>query len=393
MATMTTFKKLTVIASLSAGLFACGDNVTSTKQATTPETKNTSSLKEAYAGRFLIGATLNDDLVAHPDSAKMQLVKKHFSAATMDNAFKWGVINPQPDDYRFTAPDNFVNFTNSNEIKAIGHVLFWHSQTPDWVFKDEQGNLLSREALLKRMRERASMMANRFGDKIKIWDVVNEAIEDDGSLRNSLYHQIIGDDFIEQAFYIANDVLPADAIKIYNDYGMTREGRRSAVIAMVNDFKARGVPIDAIGIQGHWGMKTPTLDEIDNTLTVLAATGLPLHITELDLDYLGREQFFGANVDIDKLEATPENNPYPDGNFPASADKELGDRYADIFRLFLKHQQQIDRVTFWGVTDAESWLNGWPVAGRTNYPLLFNHDGSPKQALQQVIDVGNNAKM
>ncbi|WP_416307295.1 endo-1,4-beta-xylanase [Neptunicella sp. SCSIO 80796] len=349
------------------------------------------SLKDAYAGKFLVGATVNGDMVAHPSSKKMRIVKQHFSAATMDNAMKWGPFNPQPGEYNFEAPDKFASYTQQQGIAAVGHVLFWHSQTPDWVFKDDNGNLLSRDALLKRMRERAKLMANRYGDKIKIWDVVNEAIEDDGSLRQSLYNKIIGDDFIEQAFRIANDELPADAVKLYNDYGMTRSGRVNTVIKMVNDFKARGVPIDGLGIQGHWSMDSPTLDEIDTSLTKLAATGLPLHITELDIDYLGRSQFFGANganVDLQKRIATPENNPYPNGNFPASADAALGDRYAAIFKLFLKHHKDIDRVTFWGVTDGDSWLNGWPVAGRTNYPLLFNRDGSAKQALQKVIEVG-----
>ncbi|WP_158969642.1 endo-1,4-beta-xylanase [Paraglaciecola sp. L3A3] len=350
------------------------------------------SLKDAYAGKFLIGATMNNDMVADHSLANTQIVKDHFSSATMDNSFKWGPFNPEPNVYNLTGPKNFANFTHNNGITPVGHVLFWHSQTPDWVFKDSEGNLLTREALLQRMRERAKFMAENFGDKIKVWDVVNEAIEDDGSLRRSLYNKIIGDDFIEQAFIIANEELPAGSTKIYNDYGMTRKGRVDTVIKMVNDFKARNIPIDAIGIQGHWSMTSPSLAEIDANFTALAATGLQLHITELDIDYLGRENLWGANVDIKKRVANKENNPYPDGNFPASADKALGARYAAIFGMFLKHHKNIDRVTFWGVTDADSWLNSWPVSGRTNYPLLFNRDASPKEALTQVINVGLNYK-
>ncbi|MDU0354741.1 endo-1,4-beta-xylanase [Paraglaciecola aquimarina] len=349
-------------------------------------------LKDAYADKFLVGATMNDHMVADHSLANTQIVKKHFSSATMDNSFKWGPFNPEPNIYNLTGPNNFADFTHDNGITPVGHVLYWHSQTPDWVFKDGEGNLLTRDALLQRMRERAKFMAKHFGDKIKVWDVVNEAIEDDGSLRRSLYNKIIGDDFIEQAFIIANEELPADAVKLYNDYGMTRKGRVSTVIKMVNDFKARNIPIDAIGIQGHWSMKDPSVEEIDANLTALAATGLKLHITELDVDYLGRENLWGANVDLDKIVANAENNPYPDGNFPASADKALGDRYAEIFTVFLKHHENIDRVTFWGVTDADSWLNSWPVAGRTNYPLLFNRDASPKNALEQVISVGLHYK-
>ncbi|MGJ8682559.1 endo-1,4-beta-xylanase [Paraglaciecola sp.] len=345
-------------------------------------------LKDVYADKFLIGATMNNKMVANHTLTSTQIVKQHFSSVTMDNSFKWEPFNPEPNVYKLTGPNNFVKFSKDNHITPVGHVLFWHSQTPDWVFKDDKGDLLSRTALLKRMRERASFMAQHFGDNIKVWDVVNEAIEDDGSLRQSLYHQIIGNDFIEQAFIIANEELPSDAIKIYNDYGMTRKGRVDSVINMIEDFKLRNIPIDAIGIQGHWSMQEPSIQEIEFNLKRLAATGLPLHVTELDIDYLGREHFFSANVDLEKLAATPDNNPYPNANFPLQADIELGQRYTEIFKLFLKHHKSIDRVTFWGVTDADSWLNGWPVSGRTNYPLLFNRDGTAKNALQKVIDAG-----
>lgn len=350
----------------------------------------TKSLKAAYADKFLIGATLNNYLVANPNHPTMQTVKQHFSSATIDNAMKWGIFNPQPELYKYTGPDHFVDFTSENNIQAVGHVLYWHSQTPDWVYKDKQGNLLSRGTLLNRMRERAKLMAARYGNTIKIWDVVNEAIEDDGSLRQTMFNKIIGDDFIEQAFIIAQEELPKDSILIYNDYGMTSPGRRDTVVKVVNDLIAKNIKIDGIGVQGHWSMQHPTIQEITTSFDAFISTGLSVHITELDVDYLGREQFFGANVDIKKRVATPQNNPYPDGNFPASADQALGDRYVDIFNLFLKYQQNIERVTFWGVTDKSSWLNDWPVAGRTNYPLLFNRDGTEKKALQRVIRLGES---
>jgi len=298
---------------------------------------------------------------------------------------KWALINPLPGKFNFDIADQFAQLGEDEQITTVGHVLFWHSQTPDWVFKDSDGNLLTREALLERMRARAKMFALRYGDRVKIWDVVNEAIEDDGSLRNSLYHQIIGDDFIEQAFIIADQEMPKDATLLYNDYGMNRIGRRNTVIALVNEFRQKGVRIDGIGLQGHWGMVNPSVAEIDTTLTEFAATGLPLHITELDVDLLGRDEFFGANVDIKKMKATPENNPYADGELPAEAQEQLAKRYSDIFKQFIKHHQSIDRVTFWGVTDGDSWLNGWPLSGRTNFPLMFNRDGSAKKAHDAVI--------
>ena len=373
---------LAIIATLAAGLFSCSEN--STKQVT-EQARTTITLKAAYADKFLVGATLGASMFNSPNHPSLALAKDNFSAITLDNDMKWERINPLPGKYEFAIADQFAQLGVDGNITTVGHVLFWHSQTPDWVFKDTEGNLLTREALLDRMRERAKMFASRYGDRVKIWDVVNEAIEDDGSLRQSLYHQIIGDDFIEQAFLIADQEMPKDAVLLYNDYGMDRIGRRDTVIAMVNDFQQRGVRIDGIGLQGHWGMENPSAEKINETLTAYAATGLPLHITELDVDFLGRDEFFGANVDINKLTATPENNPYPDGNFPADAEDKLAQRYQEIFQQFIKHHQSIDRVTFWGVTDGDSWLNGWPVAGRTNFPLLFNRDGQAKKAHDAVI--------
>jgi endo-1,4-beta-xylanase len=374
---------LAVIATLASGVFSCSEK--STEQVI-KQPISTITLKEAYANKFLVGATLGASMFTTPNHPSLALAKENFSSITLDNDMKWERINPLPGKFNFEIADQFAQLGIDENIATVGHVLFWHSQTPEWVFKDDEGNLLTREALLERMRERAKMFASRYADRIKIWDVVNEAIEDDGSLRKSLYNQIIGDDFIEQAFIIADQEMPKDATLIYNDYGMNRVGRRDTVLAMVKDFQQKGVRIDGIGLQGHWGMVNPSAEIIDITLTLYAATGLPLHITELDVDFLGRDNF-GANVDIKKLKATPENNPYPDGILPPAAEAKFAKRYTEIFQQFIKHHDNIDRVTFWGVTDGDSWLNSWPLEGRTNYPLLFNRNGSAKKAHDAVIDL------
>jgi endo-1,4-beta-xylanase len=370
-----------------------GSTGCSEEKVTTPETEQkaaiTTTLKEAYADKFLVGATLGASMFSSTDNTSLALVKRNFSAITLDNDMKWERINPLPGQYEFEIADKFAKLGVDENITTVGHVLFWHSQTPEWVFQDNDGNTITREGLLERMRERAKMFASRYGDRVKIWDVVNEAIEDDGTLRKSPYNQIIGDDFIEQAFIIAAQEMPKDSTLLYNDYGMDRTGRKNTVIAMVNDFKQRGIRIDGIGLQGHWGMDDPSAEKIDETLTAYAATGLPMHITELDVDFLGRDGLLGANVDIKKLQPTPENNPYPNGNIPAAAEDKLAKRYQDIFKQFIKHHDSINRVTFWGVTDGDSWLNGWPVVGRTNYPLLFNRDGSPKKAHDTVVELAN----
>ncbi|MBK1877740.1 endo-1,4-beta-xylanase [Pelagicoccus mobilis] len=344
------------------------------------------SLHEAFEGKFLIGGTLSDSMLENASDPGFAIVSKHFNSLSPENCMKWGNMNPLLDQYEWELSDRFVEYGHNFGQEMVGHVLFWHSQTPDWVFEDENGAPLSKEALLERMRERARLMAKRWGDRIKIWDVVNESIEGDGSWRKSKYQQILGDEFTELAFRIAMEELPTDAILLYNDYGMTDPGRRDAVVAMIQDFKSKGIRIDGVGMQGHWEMSYPALSEIEDSLTAFAATGVKVHITELDLDLLGRGKFFGANVDIERLKADPATNPYPDGNLPPSEEKRFAERYAEIFDVLLKHHEKIDRVTFWGVSDLTTWLNGFPVEGRTNFALLFDRQFKPKPAFYRVLE-------
>lgn len=347
------------------------------------------TLKEAFDGKFLIGATLGGSMLANPEHPALRVAETHFNSLSPANAMKWGPWNPHPGEYDYEPADTFADFGAERDMVLIGHTLFWHSQTPDWVFEDDQGNLLSREALLECMRERARHMAERYADRVTVWDVVNESIESDGSLRKSKFNQIIGDDFNEQAFRIAAEELPDDAILLYNDYGMTSPGRRDAVVAMVKDFQEKGVRIDGIGMQGHWSMDSPSLQEIEEAFEAYASTGLPIHITELDIEVLGRNAFFGANVDVRSIEANAENNPYPDGNLPEEVQQQLAERYGEIFELMLEHADKIDRVTFWGVGDGDSWLNNWPIRGRTNYPLLFDRDYEAKPAFFRILKVAS----
>ncbi|EDY84411.1 Glycosyl hydrolase family 10 [Verrucomicrobiia bacterium DG1235] len=350
------------------------------------DSSSVTPLKDAFDGKFLVGATLNGWMLSDADHPAYELIETHFNSVSPANAMKWGPMNPSLDEYELEPADTFAAYGAAQGLDMIGHTLFWHSQTPDWVFEDEEGNPLTREALLERMRERARMMAARYADRVKTWDVVNESIESDGSWRKSKFQQIIGDDFTEQAFRIAMEELPSDCVFLYNDYSMTDEGRRDAVVAMAKDFQAKGIKIDGIGMQGHWGMDFPDTKDIAASFEAYASTGLKVHITELDIDLLGRDRFFGANVDIRKIEVTEENNPFPDGKLPPEEEERFATRYAEIFDTLLKHSDTIERVTFWGVTDQDSWLNFFPVRGRTNFALLFNRENEPKPAFHRVVE-------
>jgi endo-1,4-beta-xylanase len=346
----------------------------------------TTTLKETFKDDFYIGAAIGNAEFEEEQRATLKMVARQFNSTSSANMLKWGPFNPRPGQYNHGIADDFVEFGKRNNMYVVGHVLFWHIQTPAWVFQDEQGRPVKREVLLMRMRERVRYVARRYGSRIDAWDVVNETFMDDGTMRDSLWTRIIGDDFIEQAFRIAAEELPPDVELIYNDYSMTAKGKRSAVVKMISELKQKGVRIDGVGMQGHWSINDPSITEIERSIVAFANAGVDVHITELDIDVLPRKPgMFGADVAM-RLEQDPAMDPYRDG-LPDDMQQKLAQRYADIFRLFLKHREKIKRVTFWGATDRHSWLNNWPIKGRTNHPLLFDRNGKPKAAFHAVIGV------
>lgn len=336
------------------------------------------SLKEVFKQDFLIGAALNQNQFSERDARGLPIIINHFNSITPENVLKWALVHPQPNAYSFDAADAYVAFGEKHHMFIIGHTLVWHNQTPAWVFQDEKGNQLDRESLLKRMRDHIHTVVGRYRGRIKGWDVVNEALNEDGTLRQTPWMKIIGEDYLVKAFQFAQEADP-HAQLYYNDYSLENEPKRKGAIELITKVKASGVTVYAVGLQGHDKLDWPTVEQQDATITAFEHLGIKVNITELDIDVLPRAvRSQGAEVTLtadngDKL------NPYAQG-LPDSVQQALASRYADLFRVFLKHREAIDRVTFWGVTDGDSWLNNWPVRGRTSYPLLFDRAGQPKPA-------------
>jgi len=346
------------------------------------------TLKDSFKGRFHVGAAINRWQFKEEGQLTLRLVAHQFNSISPGNLLKWSCFNPKPGVYNHADADAFVEFGQKNNMYVLGHVLFWHSQTPKWVFQDEEGQVLDREQLLKRMRERVRHLAKRYGKRIHAWDVVNESFTN-GKLRDSQWTRIIGSDFIEQAFRIADEEMPTDVELIYNDYSMTGKNKRNAVVKMIYDLKQKGVRIDGVGMQGHWSVNGPSIRDIEASIVAFSEAGVDVHITELDIDILPRKPgMFGADV-AKRFEQDPVMDPYRDG-LPEAKQEELARRYADLFQLFMKHQDKIKRVTFWGATDRYSWLNNWPIKGRTSYPLLFDRAGRPKAAFHAVVGLKDN---
>jgi endo-1,4-beta-xylanase len=341
------------------------------------------TLREALEGKFYIGTALNTAQIMEKDSASVQLIKEQFSAIVAENCMKSGPIHPKENTYNFEQADKFVDFGIRNKMFITGHALVWHSQAPGWFFKDSLGNEVSRDVLIARLKEHITTVVGRYKGKVKGWDVLNEAIEDDGSFRKTKFYQIIGEDYIKLAFQFAHEADP-DCELYYNDYSMANPGRRSGVVAMVKKLQSQGVRIDAVGMQGHLTMDYPLVSEFEKSIETFAALGVKVMITEMDLSVLPfPDQNVGAEVSR-SFEYKQKLNPYAAG-LTDSAYTAFENRYLDFFKLFLKHQDVITRVTLWGVTDRDSWKNNWPVRGRTDYPLLFDRNFQPKPLVDKII--------
>jgi endo-1,4-beta-xylanase len=345
------------------------------------------TLKEVFKDHYKIGTAVNRRQITRPDTTSLKFIVKHFNSITAENDLKWEKIHPAKDRYNFAPADSYVAFGEKNHMFIVGHVLLWHSQTPDWVYQDDKGKELSKDALLARIKEHIFTVAGRYKGKINGWDVINEAFLDDGSYRDSKYYRITEGEFLEKAFTWAHEAAP-DAELYYNDFNMWKAGKVQAVVKMVENFKAKGVTIHGIGMQGHWGLDYPDMDELEKAIQAFAATGLKIHITELDMRVLP-DPSGGSGAEVEKNYAFQEKfNPYKSG-LPDSVQTMITERWLLFFKTFNKYKNHIERVTLWGIHDGFSWRNNWPVFGRTSYPLLFNRDFSPKPAVEAIIKATN----
>ena len=370
------------LAACAAALLCLSQSAPAQNPASAPA-PTTRGLKDAFRDAFMVGTALAPQQFRERDTASVALIKREFNAITPENVLKWERVHPEPNRYDLAPVDQFVAFGEKHGMFIVGHTLVWHSQTPRWVFENARGQPLTRDELLARMKEHITTVAGRYKGRIKGWDVVNEALNEDGTLRQSPWLRIIGPDYIEKAFQFAHEADPAAQL-YYNDYNLDYPAKRDGAVRLIRSLKDRGVRIDGVGSQAHHKLTTPTVAQIDSSLRMLGATGVKVHITELDVDMLPQATR-NATADVSvRAGPAPNLDPYKAG-LPDSLQQAHAKRYEDVFRVYLQHRDVIDRVTFWGVADHDSWLNGWPVRGRTNYPLLFDRQNKPKPAYDRVM--------
>jgi endo-1,4-beta-xylanase len=358
-----------------------------------PATRQALTLKDVYRDAFRFGSAVNEAIVSGADSASQRIVVTQFNTITNENVLKAERVNPRPGVYDFGPGDAFVEFGERNGMFIVGHTLVWHNQTPAWFFQDSEGKPNTRTAQIERLRRHIQAVAGRYAGRIHAWDVVNEVIDNDGSYRPTTWVRGIGDgdSLVTLAFRFASTYAPNTEL-YYNDFNAWRPTKRDGIVRLVRMLKKEGIRIDGVGMQGHWGLDYPKTEYIEAAIDSFAALGVKVMITELDVDVLPltkEGQIIGTVMSDPQFQLEEFKaflDPYRNG-LPDDVQQRLADRYAELFRIFYRKRDKIDRVTLWGVHDGMSWKNGYPVPGRTNYPLLFSRDRKPKPAFDAVLRV------
>lgn len=361
-------------------LYGCKEK---TKQNPVEEIVEQKTLHSVFINDFLVGAAVNDGHINGTDTLGLKLIANQFNTITPENVMKWMYVHPEKDRYFFDVADEYVALGEKYDMHIVGHTLIWHSQLADWM-----NGINDKAEMTEVIIDHIRTIGARYKGKIDTWDVVNEALNEDGTLRESLFYEVMGSDYIALAFKEAAKADP-NAKLVYNDYNLWKPEKRAGVVRLVKKLQEKGIKIDGVGMQAHWSLEGPSIEDIENSILVYSELGLQVSFTELDVTALPNPwELDGAAVEQDysRYEDDPIMNPYPNG-LSDNAKMKLAKRYEAIFKLFLKYRDKIDRVTFWGVQDGQSWLNGWPINGRTNHPLLFDREFSPKKAYHSVIDL------
>jgi endo-1,4-beta-xylanase len=370
---------------------ACTEKKTQVDSSIAKKNENI-ALKIAFEKQFLVGSAINLNIASGKDETLTKIVEKEFNTITPENCMKAEYINPTPGVYDFKAADEFVAFGKKNNMFIVGHTLVWHNQTPSWFFTNDKGEPNTPKEQKEQMRTYIKAVAGRYAGKVQAWDVVNEVIDNDGSYRLTTWVNGIGngDEMVKLAFKYASEYAP-DTELYYNDFNAWRPEKREGIVRMVKMLQKEGIRIDGIGIQAHWGLNFPKNEYIQQAIDAYAALGLKVMITELDIDVLPltkEGQIIGRSMMESQFQLEEFKtflDPYKNG-LPKEIEKKLANRYKEIFKIFLKNKDKIDRVTFWGVHDGMSWKNGYPIPNRTNYPLLYNRDLQPKLSRKAILE-------
>jgi len=332
------------------------------------------SLREKYSAYFPVGVAIGKQ---HLEGYDTVLIKKNFASITAENDMKPENTINEEGEFTFEAGDRIVEFAANNGLLVRGHTLVWYNQTDDWFYRDSTGEFLSKEAMLDRLEGYITTVLDHYRGKVYAWDVVNEAIAYEGEqmYREDIdWFRICGPEYIEKAFVFARNADPEVKL-FYNDYNLIDPVKAKKVYDMVKDFQQRGIPVDGIGMQGHWTLEDVNAEKLSHSIDLFASLGLEVQITELDISIYP----FYHNVAEEYL-------PKEKREFTEEIEEKQADKYAEVFSVFRDKANVVTNVTLWGVADNNTWLSNYFVKGRTDYPLLFDNDYEPKRAFETIMD-------
>ncbi len=334
------------------------------------ESKEPKRLSEVYQDYFPIGVAVSPRALKGDEAP---LIRSQFASMTPENVMKMGPIHPEEDRYNWGPADEIVEFARANNMLLRGHTLCWHNQTPDWLFQPDSS--LTKEELLSRLEAHITAVVSRYKDDIYAWDVVNEVISSKPGefYRESAWYRICGKEFVSKAFEYARNADP-DVELYYNDYDVINPVKRERIHQMIRELMDDKVPIDGVGIQGHWSVYEPTEDQLRATISAFTDLGLKIQITELDVSIYEKEHSARKPMPTDSDVFTEELK------------KKQADQYEMIFRVLRDYKEHITGVTFWNISDRHSWLDNFPVKGRKDYPLLFDEEFQPKESFYRVVN-------
>lgn len=341
--------------------------------------KKALGLKEAFKNDFLIGVMLTPEQYLKRSTQIDGIVTTEFNSITSNNSFKWESIHPTTRHWDWSYADEFVNYGLENRMHMVGHSLIWHAQLPVGLFETRRGRQPTSKSVQARMDNHIATIVDRYKGKVNSWDVVNEALGSNQKWQPSPWLNYLGPSYIERAFKIAHEADPRAEL-VYNDYGLAAPEKRKHLLEMLKDLQKNKTPLHAVGMQGHFNLTYPHLNEVEKTIMAISKTGLKVHISELEVDVLPNPSEQQDSAEKANL------NPWPLG-LPTSVEDKLAVRYSDIFKLLVKQRKSIGRVTLWGLADQNSWKNDFPIEGRTNYPLLFNRKFQKKKAYQSLLNL------
>jgi len=325
------------------------------------------SIADKYDSYFTFGFAVSLYQLISVDN----ILNFHANRLTAENDMKFLPIHPEVNTYDFSNADLIVNFARDNGMKMTGHTFIWHTQCPDWAYSGTEA-----EVKVK-MQSHIKTLIDRYHDVVDNWDVVNEAIGDDNNFRQTGWYNAFGDgEYIKLAFQYAQDALAdnsSDAKLYYNDYNLIANGKRTAVLNMIQTWLLNyNIQIDGVGIQAHWNLDWPSINDIQTAIDDIAAMGLKVKISELDISIYTNDDYAASTWEDEK-------------EFTSVLEEEQAQRYKELFELFRQNSDNITSVTLWGVSDDATWLDYFPVT-RNNYPLLFNDNHYAKKAYYEIID-------